>query len=233
MDDLIGRFVDAAHVGDEEVLRQCINEGVDVNGKDVLDGTALHRVIYRGNHTLAKFLLENGADPNVQSAGTSVLHEAVLNFDVVMVNILLGRGASVDAVNDSGKKPSDYVANSTDDKSRILLKVLRRAERQPRWTKLNEEAIAFTCNYHQISQKKIEVFDFYNRLWSMTTTNLNTGAESTVVKEFNDIKDKERLHIAAENLRALHGRVNDGFTRGDQRRKQPLLPSGDKLSGLS
>jgi len=62
-------FYEAAESDNLEVLKQNINDGVNIDAAKGRDGeTALHRAATRGKLEAAKLLIEKGADPNIGRA---------------------------------------------------------------------------------------------------------------------------------------------------------------------
>jgi len=62
-------FYEAAESDNLEVLKQNINDGVNIDAAKGKDGeTALHRAATRGKLEAAKLLVEKGADPNIGRA---------------------------------------------------------------------------------------------------------------------------------------------------------------------
>ncbi|XP_072028827.1 ankyrin repeat domain-containing protein 40-like [Amphiura filiformis] len=64
--DLEERFREAASIGDQETLGRLLQEGVDINSQNHMNGwTALHWASKRGHAPLVQFLLAKGADKSV------------------------------------------------------------------------------------------------------------------------------------------------------------------------
>jgi ankyrin repeat protein len=62
------------------------------------DGTSvLVTAAHSGHGTLARFLVEAGADPNHDAAGYSALHAAVVRGDGALVNVLVAHGSDINA----------------------------------------------------------------------------------------------------------------------------------------
>ena len=105
----------AAREGDVETVRVMLDGGVDMNYGDVDNTSALVVAIMNKQFTLAKFLIDRGADPNiVDAAGRTALYASIdiRNEDwstlpnrpledplpsLEIVKALLARGAKVDA----------------------------------------------------------------------------------------------------------------------------------------
>lgn len=65
--ELTKKFIEAAQQGDIDSLRELLHQGVDVNATDngQYQATALHYAASSGNEALIKFLLDNGANPDI------------------------------------------------------------------------------------------------------------------------------------------------------------------------
>lgn len=94
--ELYVSFLDACRDDDLEKIRELLNQGADVNWRDVLNGsTGLHWATSNGNLAAVKLLLENGADPNIYTQNTmaSSLGTAFLVGDLQIIETLLAAGA--------------------------------------------------------------------------------------------------------------------------------------------
>lgn len=91
----------AATDGDEEVLRQLLNSGLDVNVRDEKQNTALHLATKHGHPNIMELLIKHGADVNAQNDWLSTpLHLTEKNME--SIRILLEAGA------DPNIKDKDY-----------------------------------------------------------------------------------------------------------------------------
>ena len=82
----------AATDGDEEALKQALNQGADVNARDEKDNTALHLATKHVHMNAMRLLIEHGADVNAQNDWLSTpLHLTEKNMDTI--RILLEAGA--------------------------------------------------------------------------------------------------------------------------------------------
>jgi ankyrin repeat protein len=87
----------AARVGDVESTRLLLAAGANANdaGPDGISAVVL--ATRSGHEKLARFLVEQGADPNAAAAGYTALHAAVLMGDLDLVKTLLAHGANPNA----------------------------------------------------------------------------------------------------------------------------------------
>lgn len=58
---------ESAEDGNLEKVKECIENGADVNAKDVWGKTALRSASQNGHFEIVKFLIENGADMNAKN----------------------------------------------------------------------------------------------------------------------------------------------------------------------
>lgn len=104
----------AVVLGNEELVKSLLKEGVSVDSKDNAGRTPLHYAagakanrhrVSKGNVEVARLLLENGADINIADKyGWTPLHYSP-RLGEEMTNLLIGRGADVNLVNQRGVKP--------------------------------------------------------------------------------------------------------------------------------
>jgi len=85
-----------------DVVTALLDMGADVNAVDHDFGTALVIASSNGDYSLAKTLLDNGAKVNHTTVGTTALMRACLHNRRDVVQLLLSRGADVNAKNTYG-----------------------------------------------------------------------------------------------------------------------------------
>jgi cytochrome c len=84
---------DAAEEGNVFLIKELLDEGVDVNAPD-LDGTPLQWALFSNQVDAARTLLKFGADPNVEGWDGTILESASLNGKIEVVQLLLAHGAN-------------------------------------------------------------------------------------------------------------------------------------------
>ncbi len=96
----------AAKVGHIDAVKQHISDGVELNEKDDVGRTPLHRA---ANKEVAELLISNGADVNAQDDGGSTpLHWARTEG---VAELLITNGADVNAKNNSGQTPLHWASS--------------------------------------------------------------------------------------------------------------------------
>jgi len=84
--------------------------------------SALHWACNFGNYDIARLLVDNGAEANVQnSSGQTPLHYSCKNGDAVLVSLLLEHGADETSLDQDGKLPLDLL-DPSDDTIPVLIK---------------------------------------------------------------------------------------------------------------
>ena len=62
--DIDSKLLNAAERGDIDKVKHLINEGADVNAKDVYEKTPLHWAAEKGHKEIVEILLKKGANVN-------------------------------------------------------------------------------------------------------------------------------------------------------------------------
>jgi uncharacterized protein len=99
----------AAANGHSRLCKLLIEQGADVNAKDINGFTPLINAVYAGQNETMRLLLENKADSNaVPKSGSTALNIAVQRNDMVSAELLLKAKASIDLVDTYGMSPVAY-----------------------------------------------------------------------------------------------------------------------------
>ena len=118
--------------GEKASVEALLEAGADPNTKDAKDETAMNIVarmcdneqqFSREAVAIAKLLLSHGADPNAPATGAKLtpLHVAAERGHLRLAELLLRRGASVNALDASGATPLLHAARSLKSKMAHML----------------------------------------------------------------------------------------------------------------
>ena len=116
----------ATHFGNEEVVRYLLTKHADPNiqSQNGYSVYPLHAAISANYDSIAKMLIEAGAEVNVlQASRTSPLHLAAQNGNIDLIVLLLENGARVDIKNDMGRTASDLAGEKGHIEIAEILKV--------------------------------------------------------------------------------------------------------------
>lgn len=115
MERLNEKFLNAANEGNNELIKELLSKGVDVNYKNDLGQSAIYvaALSKKSDINTIKILLENGADINTKTIEKNTpLMAATTNNNVDIVDFLLKNGADVNAINSDGRTALINTKNS-------------------------------------------------------------------------------------------------------------------------
>jgi ankyrin repeat protein len=87
----------AARAGDAVSARLLIEGGANVDDHNAWGVSATTMAVFAGHGDVARYLLDKGADPNIDKAGFTALHCAIMRRDAQTAAALLARGADPNA----------------------------------------------------------------------------------------------------------------------------------------
>ena len=103
---------------DKNAVEERLENGVDVNAKDLVGNTALIFAVFGDggddNLEIINLLIENGADVNItNNDGNTLLHELSYAPDLDIIKMLLKNGADINAINEKGESVLDLMIKNT------------------------------------------------------------------------------------------------------------------------
>ncbi|CAN6809440.1 unnamed protein product [Brassica oleracea] len=113
----------AAREGQTEICRYLLEElKLDADTKDEAGDTPLVHAARQGQVGTAKYLLDQGADPNIASElGATALHHAAGTGEIELLKELLSRGVPVDSQSESGTPLIWAAGHDQKDAVQVLL----------------------------------------------------------------------------------------------------------------
>jgi ankyrin repeat protein len=108
--------------GHKEMIELLLQEGLEIDAKNVEGRTALLAAVIEGHELLVRLLLDKGADINTTDEyGQTALHWAASNMNEPMLGIFLENGADVTALCDGGSALHFAASNGQEKMVRMLL----------------------------------------------------------------------------------------------------------------
>ena len=116
-------ILDAAGHGRIEAVKQHIAAGTDVNAKDILPWTPLHRAAEYGHKQIAELLIVNGADLEAKTPIDEMtpLIGALMGDHTELVELLIKKGADVNAKDKNGVSPLHFAAKRGHKEIELLI----------------------------------------------------------------------------------------------------------------
>ncbi len=101
----------AARSGDLKSAQLLVEAGSDVNELSAFGTSPVMMAVHGGNSELLDYLLESGADPDLNGSGQTALHDAVLRGNPEAVEVLIKHDANLEAILE---RPTPTRRQSTD-----------------------------------------------------------------------------------------------------------------------
>ena len=98
----------AAGLGEDEIVKQHLADGVDINLKDENGFTPLHGAVRSFYMGMVDILIAEGADVNAKdNYGSTPLHKAAWNHNWDAIELLIDNGGHINAKDNTGRTPLD------------------------------------------------------------------------------------------------------------------------------
>ena len=127
--DVNNNLIEASKLGNESLVKDLIEQGLDVNARDKEGKTSLYYAVIQEDQKVTEILLQNQANVNItDNNGKTPLHLAVLFNQQEGVRLLFQYGADPNLSANYGTKqtPFDYVRMRKD---KSLIEIFIQAER--------------------------------------------------------------------------------------------------------
>lgn len=120
--DIKNSLPSVIYMGKLDIVPTLISLGADINGKDSLDKSALHRAVDGGHKGIIKLLIEKGAQVNsIDVDGYTALHKSVISGQIDIAELLLANKADPNIADTEGNTPLHRAATY---KNRPLVELL-------------------------------------------------------------------------------------------------------------
>jgi ankyrin repeat protein len=118
----------AAGLGEDEIVKQHLADGVDINLKDEVGFTPLHKAVQSRSIVMVDVLVAEGADVNAKNNyGSTPLHMAVWKHWGGAIELLIDNGGHINAKNNTGETPLDYTQDILiDDWKEKVISLIRK-----------------------------------------------------------------------------------------------------------
>ena len=220
----MGPIMAACYERDAVALRRALAAGGDVNVRARGGWTAIHILLYCGDHKeMVSMLLNAGLDVDACSvAYCTHLHLAISQGRVDCVAALLAAGASLTVIYNRCT-PLEYVTNRYDNCRRIVPLLLRAGSDMPSLDRIEREAFPFCRPYggpdHQILRN-------YLKKIRMSGPSPGLGTWTTYEKDHRARLTKTFVRLSAEsNFRRPTPSTRRHCNTGTQ---VPPAPRGDR-----
>ena len=109
-----------------DVIKVLVRARASMEKRDAEGFTAIDQAVGQGSLKIVAFLLKSGAKANSRSANGTPLHTACAWRRPRIARLLLQHGANPNAIDEDGRKPSDFVTSAKTASDRALIKMLTR-----------------------------------------------------------------------------------------------------------
>lgn len=222
----------AIEQGNSDAVAILLEKGAKVVSERHYGYSLLHAAARKGGVEIAEMLIEkNPALLSIKdSKGNTPLHIAAREGHADMAALLIARGANPEEKNHDNRT-SLFIAQY--ERHEEVMKILKPYRREPdfsqaqaalekrvmtaasspteeNWKKLSGDKIAHVTHERAIGYKLTEIFNFKTRERTQLYQNLETRAETSDTKRFDDLSERAPLEEALRELEKKGGRGSLG-----------------------
>jgi len=204
----------ASLYGKLEIVKLLINHGADINVENKEGLTALIISVKKRNYHIMNYLIGKGA--KLESSKMSALTDAINNFDIPIVELLINKGADLKFTDGNGNAPVDFAKQKYELLRSILDGKEKPANPNPIGldniiSEMTFEAIPLKDAMGYISKKYFAgklIFDYKNVIDSIKNKNISINIRNKSIKEALaeiaakanlsyevDLKDKNKIIV--------------------------------------
>lgn len=190
----------AVKKGDAAIVQMMLAAGGKAEAKTDTGLSLFTYAVAVRNDAVADMLLAAGAKPDTGKDGeATALFYAARNGDEKRVRQLLDLGARTYLCDRDGRSVLDVATAHEKFAVRDMIQAHIDAQ-VPAWQAAGDKQVAHVSILRKQGYRLTEVFNFETREATLVTHNFETGLDSTVVRDFADIKNKARISEAETKL---------------------------------
>lgn len=191
----------AVKKGDVAIVQAMLAAGGKVEAKTDTGLSLFTYAVAAKNDAVADMLLAAGAKPDTGRSGWdwTALFYAARNNDAPRVRQLLDLGVRTYLCDKDGRSVLDVAAEKENFAVRDMIQAHIDAQ-VPAWQVADDNKVAHVSILRKQGYRLTEIFNFETREATLVTHNFNTGLDSTVVRDFADVKNKARISEAEAKL---------------------------------
>jgi len=191
----------AVKKGNPDILRLLLDKGGHTEAKTDTGLSLFTYAVAVRNDAMADMLLAAGAKPDTggQGGDWTALFYAARSGDEKRVRQLLDLGARTYLRDRDGCSVLDVAAAHEKFAVRDMIQAHIDAQ-VPAWQAVDDNKVAHVSILRKQGYRLTEVFNFETREATLVTHNFETGLDSTVVRDFAEVKNKALITEAAAKL---------------------------------
>lgn len=191
----------AVKKGDAEIVKKMLAAGGKAEAKTDTGLSLFTYAVATKNDAVADVLLAAEAKPDVGANGDdwTALFYATRNNDAARVRQLLDLGARTYLCDKDGRSVLDVAVSKENFAVRDMIQTHIDAQ-VPAWQAAGDNKVAHVSILRKQGYRLTEIFNFETREATLVTHNFESGLDSTVVRDFADVKNRARITEAEAKL---------------------------------